>query len=437
MTEQPAVGDEPLVRQLSALGIWLLAINGMIGAGIFGLPAEAARLTGVFSPLVFLLCGACMAPVMLSFGEVASYFRGTGGPILYTRTAFGSIVGFQTGWALYVGRLSAVAANINLLLSSVSYFWEPADNGIVRMLLLLLICTGLTWVNVTGTRQAMRSVGVLTVLKFLPLAVLVGSAVAWLDSAAFWPSAPRMPAQSELGAAVLLLIYAFVGWESALIPAGETRNPQRDMPRALVSALIVTTALYVIVQAVSVAALPGLAQSSRPLIDVGGVLLGPVGALLLAAGVVVSVGGNVASAMFSAPRLTYALARGGALPAWFGAVHSRFLTPHRSVMFFGVVVFALAVLGSFTWLAGISVLTRVLIYLLCIGTIPSLRRRFAGLPGHVRLPGGLAIPLAAIGLCLLLLTQVRLEALLVTALFLAVGTLLYLCGSRRLSGKPA
>lgn len=437
MTEQPAVGDEPLVRQLSALGIWLLAINGMIGAGIFGLPAEAARLTGVFSPLVFLLCGACMAPVMLSFGEVASYFRGTGGPILYTRTAFGSIVGFQTGWALYVGRLSAVAANINLLLSSVSYFWEPADNGIVRMLLLLLICTGLTWVNVTGTRQAMRSVGVLTVLKFLPLAVLVGSAVAWLDSAAFWPSAPRMPAQSELGAAVLLLIYAFVGWESALIPAGETRNPQRDMPRALVSALIVTTALYVIVQAVSVAALPGLAQSSRPLIDVGGVLLGPVGALLLAAGVVVSVGGNVASAMFSAPRLTYALARGGALPAWFGAVHSRFLTPHRSVIFFGVVVFALAVLGSFTWLAGISVLTRVLIYLLCIGTIPSLRRRFAGLPGHVRLPGGLAIPLAAIGLCLLLLTQVRLEALLVTALFLAVGTLLYLCGSRRLSGKPA
>jgi len=437
VTEQPAVGDEPLVRQLSALGIWLLAINGMIGAGIFGLPAEAARLTGVFSPLVFLLCGACMAPVMLSFGEVASYFRGTGGPILYTRTAFGSIVGFQTGWALYVGRLSAVAANINLLLSSVSYFWEPADNGIVRMLLLLLICTGLTWVNVTGTRQAMRSVGVLTVLKFLPLAVLVGSAVAWLDSAAFWPSAPRMPAQSELGAAVLLLIYAFVGWESALIPAGETRNPQRDMPRALVSALIVTTALYVIVQAVSVAALPGLAQSSRPLIDVGGVLLGPVGALLLAAGVVVSVGGNVASAMFSAPRLTYALARGGALPAWFGAVHSRFLTPHRSVMFFGVVVFALAVLGSFTWLAGISVLTRVLIYLLCIGTIPSLRRRFAGLPGHVRLPGGLAIPLAAIGLCLLLLTQVRLEALLVTALFLAVGTLLYLCGSRRLSGKPA
>jgi len=437
VTEQPAVGDEPLVRQLSALGIWLLAINGMIGAGIFGLPAEAARLTGVFSPLVFLLCGACMAPVMLSFGEVASYFRGTGGPILYTRTAFGSIVGFQTGWALYVGRLSAVAANINLLLSSVSYFWEPADNGIVRMLLLLLICTGLTWVNVTGTRQAMRSVGVLTVLKFLPLAVLVGSAVAWLDSAAFWPSAPRMPAQSELGAAVLLLIYAFVGWESALIPAGETRNPQRDMPRALVSALIVTTALYVIVQAVSVAALPGLAQSSRPLIDVGGVLLGPVGALLLAAGVVVSVGGNVASAMFSAPRLTYALARGGALPAWFGAVHSRFLTPHRSVIFFGVVVFALAVLGSFTWLAGISVLTRVLIYLLCIGTIPSLRRRFAGLPGHVRLPGGLAIPLAAIGLCLLLLTQVRLEALLVTALFLAVGTLLYLCGSRRLSGKPA
>lgn len=437
MTEQPAVSDEPLVRQLSALGIWLLAVNGMIGAGIFGLPAEAARLTGVYSPLLFLLCGAFMAPVMLSFGEVASYFRGTGGPILYTRTAFGSLAGFQTGWALYVGRLSAVAANINLLVSSVSYFWEPAGSGILRVLLLLLICTGLTWVNIIGTRQAMRSVGILTLLKILPLAVLVGFGAAWLDSAAFSPTGHHMPTHSELGTALLLLIYAYVGWESALIPAGETHDPQRDMPRALVAALIVTTVLYVMVQAVSVAVFPGLAQSSRPLVDAAAVLFGSAGALLLAAGVVASVGGNVASAMFSAPRVTYALARGGALPAWFGAVHSRFLTPHRSVVFFGVVVFVLAVLGSFAWLAGISVLTRILIYILCIGTIPSLRRRFSAVPGHLRLPGGLSIPFAAIGLCLLLLTQVRLAALLVTVLFLAVGTVLYLCGGRGRSGGRA
>jgi len=397
----------------------------MIGAGIFGVPAEAARLTGIYSPALFLLCGLLMTPIVLSFAEVSSYFRGTGGPILYTSTAFGALVGFESGWALYVARLTAFAANINLLLSSVSYFWVGADRGALRLVLLLLICASLTWVNVVGARQAMRSLGALTVLKFLPLLLLVAFGLSHLGRAAVSVAETPIPSYSSAGEAVLLLIYAYVGFESALIPAGEARNPARDMPRALLWGLGIVTLLYVSVQAVSVAILPGLAETKRPLVEVGAALLGAPGALLLTAGVVVSVGGNVAATMFAAPRMTYMLAREKSLPEWFGFVHPRFHTPSRSVIFFGAAAFALAATGSFVWLAGVSVLTRILLYMACVGAAPRLRRRFGDAPDRLRLPGGWGIPAAAFLVCGWLLTQVRLHAVLVSALFLAGGTALY------------
>ncbi|UCG76844.1 MAG: APC family permease [Gemmatimonadota bacterium] len=397
----------------------------MIGAGIFGVPAEAARLTGIFSPLVFLLCGLLLAPVVLSVGEVASYFRHTGGPILYARTAFGHLAGFQTGWAFWVARVTAFAANLNLLISSLAYLWPQADRGLTRVVLLLLICLAFTWVNVVGAKHAVRSVGILTVLKLIPLAALVLLGASYVEPSAFPFSETALPASGRVGSAALLLMYAFVGWESALVPAGEATDPARDMPRALLRALAAATLLYVLVQAVAVAVLPSLGTSERPLVDVAAALLGPAGAVLLLAGVVASVGGNVAASMLSTPRLTYALARDGGLPAWFGAVHPRFRTPANSVAFLGVIVFALAVVGEFAWLAGMSAVVRLLIYLVCIGALPHMRRHRANAPGRLRLPGGYVLPLAGFAVCVWLLTQVTLRGALVTAAFLAVGGLLY------------
>jgi len=422
--------EEPLLRQFSVVALWLLIINGIIGAGIFGLPSRAAEMAGAASPLVILLCGVLMAPIMLSFGEVSSYFRGTGGPILYVSTAFGPLPGFLTGWAFYVARMMAFAANINLLVSSLAYFWAPLDQGMNRILLLALVCGGLTWVNVIGARQAMSSLGVLTVLKLLPLGLLVLWGLPAIDLPALAPSSAGWPAGSGLGATLLLLVYAYVGFESGLVPAGEARNPQRDMPRALLAALAVATLLYALIQAVALAAVPELAASDRPLVDAAAVLLGPAGALLLMAGVVASVGGNVAGAMLSTPRISYMLARQGQLPAWFGHVHPRYRTPGRSVLFFGLLTFVMASYGSFAWLAGMSAVTRLLIYLMCMGAIPRLRRRFAGLQGSMRLAGGYAVPLAGSLVCLWLLSHVALREVVVTLLFLGAGGVLFLLARR-------
>ncbi|MFU8822139.1 MAG: APC family permease [Gammaproteobacteria bacterium] len=417
--------DEPLLRQLSVSGIWLLAVNGMIGAGIFGVPAGAAALTGIYSPLVFLGCGFLLTAVVLCFAEIASYFRGTGGPMLYLRAAFGSHAGFQAGWAFYIARATAFAANMNLLVASVAFFWRPAEGGAGRIFLLGLVVLLLAVPNVAGTRHGMRSLGLLTVLKLLPLLALVAVGLAWLQPAAFPVTTTALPGYTSFGMAALLVIYAFVGWEGAVVPAGEARNPARDMPRGLILAMVVVTILYVLVQAVAVAVLPDLAASERALVDVGAVLFGPAGAILLTAAVVVSVAGNLAGTMLSAPRMTYALARDGSLPAWFGQVHPSTRTPMQSIIFFSVLVFLLGVYGSFVWLAAMSALVRVLIYMACIGAMPRLRRRFGDSPGSFRVPGGWVTAAGAFVVSGLLLLQVRLDAVLVTGAFLLAGAVLY------------
>lgn len=428
---------EPLLRQLTVWGIWLLAVNGTVGAGIFGLPARAAELTGGYSPLVLLLCGVLLVPVVLTFAEVSSFFRGTGGPMLYARTAFGPFAGFQTGWAFYVARLSASAANVSLLVATLGFFHEGLAHGAVRIVLLLAICGGLTWVNFVGARHAMRSVGVLTVLKFVPLILLVAVGAWQFDVATYRAAMDTVPPAGDVGAAMLLLVYAYVGWESALVPAGEARDPARDMPRALLWGLAGVVVLYVAVQAVAVAALPDLAGSERPLVDAADALLGSTGALLLTAGVIVSVGGNVASAAFSTPRTTYAMAREGLLPSWFGAVHSTHRTPSASVLLYGLIVFTLASFGSFAWLAKVSVLTRILIYGIGILSVFPLRKRLADVPGRLRLPGARVVPLIGVAVCVGLLTQVGADTIWVTAAFLAVGTALYAIARRGRRSSPA
>lgn len=434
--EAPIPRGEPLTRQLSAIGVWLLVINGMIGAGIFGLPAEAARLAGGFSPWVFVICAAMALPVMLSFAELASHFEGTGGPVRYAGSVFGPFAGFQAGWAFYVARLTAFSANSALLVGAVGYFWPGADDPRVRLALLFALCAGLTTVTVIGTRKAMGSLGLLTLLKLTPLSALVAYGLLQFPGSVLDAIRAAPPPDARLGTAVLVVFYAFVGFESGLVPAGEACNPRRDMPRALYWAIAVVAVLYFGLQSVSVAALPGLAGTTRPLVEVGGALFGPAGAVAVVACMVASVGGNLSGALFSTPRVTYALARDEQLPAAFGRVSTRFGTPAVSIVVFGAAGFLLAAAGSFAWLAGLSVLTRVLIYVGCIAAVPALRRKTGVEPGVLRLPGGLLIPVIAVCVCLALLTQVKGSDYLVTGAMLGVGSVLYLIARMRRDTFP-
>lgn len=422
--------EEKLPRNLGLWGIWMLVVNGLIGAGIFGLPSGAAALAGEYSVLVYAFCALLILPIILCFAELGSYFRGTGGPIRYGTLAFGPFIGFQGGWLYYLARLISFSANTVLLTDSIAYFIDGAGTGTGRIISLAVICVGLSVINVLGSVESIRSMTLFTVIKFAVLILLPLGGFILLGSEVTPRFESPIPPTKDLGAAALLLIYAFVGFEGAVVPAGEAKRPERDMPLGLLLGLAVVAVLYMVIQLVSQAALPNLAHSKTPLLDVSASLFGPIGAILLMVGVAASVLANLVSSMFSATRVTYALSLEKSLPRWFGEVHSRFLTPANSVVFFGVAAFLLAAFGSFTVLAAMTVLSRLFLYGMSCAAIPKLRPQFRG-EGRFILKGGYAIPVLGIGACLWLMLQVSSQSIWMTAIFVGIGSLLFWIGKKQ------
>ena len=422
--------EEKLPRNLGLWGIWMLVVNGLIGAGIFGLPSGAAALAGEYSVLVYAFCGLLILPIILCFAELGSYFRGTGGPIRYGTLAFGPFVGFQGGWLYYLARLISFSANTVLLTDSIAYFIAGAGTGSGRIISLAVICVGLSVINVLGSIESIRSMTLFTVIKFAVLILLPLGGFILLGSEVIPSFESPIPPSEDLGAAALLLIYAFVGFEGAVVPAGEAKRPERDMPLGLLLGLAVVAVLYMVIQLVSQAAVPNLANSKTPLLDVSASLFGPVGAIVLMVGVAASVLANLVSSMFSATRVTYALSLEKSLPRWFGEVHSRYLTPANSVVFFGLAAFLLAAFGSFKVLAAMTVLSRLFLYGMSCAAIPKLRPQFRG-EGRFILKGGYLIPVLGIGACLWLMLQVSSQSIWMTAIFVGIGSFLYWIGKRQ------
>ncbi len=422
--------EEKLPRNLGLWGIWMLVVNGLIGAGIFGLPSGAAALAGEYSVLVYAFCALLILPIILCFAELGSYFRGTGGPIRYGTLAFGPFVGFQGGWLYYLARLISFSANTVLLTDSIAYFIEGAGTGTGRIISLSIICISLSVINVLGSVESIRSMTLFTVVKFAVLILLPLGGFILLGSEVIPSFDSPIPPSADLGAAALLLIYAFVGFEGAVVPAGEAKHPERDMPLGLLLGLAVVAVLYMVIQLVSQAAVPDLANSKTPLLDVSASLFGSTGAILLMVGVAASVLANLVSSMFSATRVTYALSLEKSLPRWFGEVHSRYLTPANSVVFFGIAAFLLAAFGSFTVLAAMTVLSRLFLYGMSCAAIPKLRPQFRG-EGRFILKGGYAIPVLGIGACLWLMLQVSSQSIWMTAIFVGIGSLLFWIGKKQ------
>jgi len=422
--------QEKLPRKLGVWGLWLLVVNGLIGAGIFGLPSGASALAGEYSIWIYVICALLILPVILCFAELGSYFSGTGGPVRYGTEAFGPFIGFQSGWLYYFARMISFSANSVLLVESIGFFYEPAGDGIGRVISLAIICGFLTLINVLGSVQSIRSLALFTIVKFSVLILLVFGGLILLGADVMPSFENPLPDPKDLGAATLLLIYAFVGFEGGVVPAGESKNPAKDMPRALIFGLGSIVVLYMLIQLISEAAVQNLASSSAPLLDASSALFGNIGAIILMIGVATSVTGNLVSNMFSTPRLTYALSLDKSLPGWFGKVHPKFLTPANSVIFFGVCTFVGAALGSFTALAAMTVLARVFFYIITCAAVPRLRPIFKS-ENTFTLKGGYFVPVLGIAACLWLMFQVSLTNIWMTAIFIAIGSALYWISRRK------
>jgi amino acid transporter len=355
-------------------------------------------------------------------------FRNTGGVILYATHAFGPFVGFQTGWLAYLGRIASMGANTNLVVTYAGWFWSPLADGLYKNITISLLIVGLTWINVRSIKHSLGIIYIFTILKLLPISLLILFGLGHIDLQML--GGAELPQFSGLSEAVLIVLYAYVGFEGTVVAAGEGQRPRRDLPGALVNTILVTGLIYVLVQMVAVSSLPDLAASTTALTDVAVALFGPWGATLLTLGAVFSISGNLQSMYLSAPRMTYALAREGSLPAILAAVHPRFRTPHVSLWLFCGFCLVLALSGSFIWLAVMSTLARLLTYMICIAALPRLEKLIEPVEGQFRLPGGLLIPLIAMLLCLWLITFASGQAWLTCMAFIGLGTVLYALSPR-------
>src|SRR5438874_8080891 len=325
-----SVSNEGLVRGIRRWDLVAVTINGIIGAGIFGLPAKVYSLIGSYSLIAFVACALVVLLIILCFAEVSSRFDRTGGPYLYAREAFGPTVAFEVGWLIWLARLTAFAANCNLLVSYLGYFWPGAATGTWRVLIIVTVVLALALINILGVRQAAIFSNVFTVGKLIPMIIFVAVGLFFLNPHAFtFGPAPPAGAFSQ---SVLLLIYAFTGFEMAAIPAGEVRDPQKHLPRALLIAIAVVAVLYILIQVVCVGTLPELAQSQKPLADAGMRFMGAAGGAIISAGAIISITGNLNILVLSGSRVPFAMAEQGQLPSCIAKVHRRFSTPHVAIV---------------------------------------------------------------------------------------------------------
>ena len=232
-----------LLRSLRRWDGVAVVLNGVIGAGIFGLASRVFALSGTYSLLAFGACAVCVSLIVLSFAEVAGRFSGTGGPYLFAKECFGPAAGFGVGWLVWVARVTSFAANCSLLPDYLAFFFPGAASGWPRALILIAGVSSLAAVNVRGVRNTANASNVLAIGKLLPLAVFIGAGLLMLDPARF--SFAAGTSYRGFSQSVMLLVYAFTGFEMAAIPAGEVREPGRDVPRALLIGMTVVVIVYV------------------------------------------------------------------------------------------------------------------------------------------------------------------------------------------------
>ena len=431
MTETGAASHKHLVRGIGFMGLAVIVINSMIGAGIFALPAAVSARAGVLSPWLFLAVGLLIISVVLTFAELSSYFKSSGGPVLFTTTAFGPLAGFTTGWVLFVSRMAAFAANTTVMAVYLGAIWPWFSAGIGRTLLIVVVSSVLTYVNLIGVKEGVRTMAVITIFKLTPILLLIVLGLQHVSSDVLFPA--TMPTIDDLGGTTLLLVYAFVGFESVTIVSGESKNPTRTMPRALVMTVIATGTLYFLIVLAYISVLPDAGASGATLIDVGRELMGPAGAVLITLAAFFSIGGNLSSIMLAVPRLTFALAQDRLLPKWFGQIHEKYSTPGNSIIFLGGLGLIFALTGSFAYLAAASSLMRLIAYVLCISALPAIRRKAtaAEKADAYRLKGGYTIPGFALILCLWIGAQASLLSWQVTGGLVAAGLALYAVSAQR------
>ncbi|HUO26075.1 MAG TPA: APC family permease [Candidatus Aquilonibacter sp.] len=421
---EPKPGRSGLLRSIGRWAMTGLVINCIIGSGIFGLPGELNRLVQRASPIAMIVAGILMASIMAPAAEVASQFCEAGGAYLYARRAFGRFVGLQIGWFSLLSAVAAAATIANLFVVYLSGDFPATGQGWPRALVLLAFVGVPAAINYLGVSKGAVLSSVLVVAKILPLAVIIVLGLARFSTRleVIHFGEITAPGWGNWLSALLLLMFAYQGFEYAIIPGGEVDNPRRTMPFSLGAGLLLVVVIYTLLQFVTVATI-GTSTSMRPVADTASALIGPMGGILTTIAVLISTGGANSSLMLDSPRLIFSLAAEREFPGVFASVHPRFHTPGIAIISYAVLVWLLAISGGFFWLLAISAAASMVMYISICAALIQLRR----VQPHaeaLRVPFGPALSLIGIVISLVLIAQLHLDQallMLVTVLLAAAN----------------
>jgi basic amino acid/polyamine antiporter, APA family len=424
-----------LTRSIGRWSLTALIVNTVIGSGVFGIPSVVNGIVGRASPLAMILAGLGAAMVMACFAEVASQFDTAGGAYLYAKTALGDFVGMQVAWFSLLAPIGACAASANLFMDYLAGFFPSISTAAVRVIILTFLIGALTSANYFGVRIGTNLSNLFTVAKLLPLALLIALGL-WH----FGHHPVMLPFSNvaEPGVrgwldALLLLAFAYEGFETALIPAAEMKAPRREIPIALAAGLLSCVAVYALIQFVVVVTI-GTGPSPRPLAAVASVLIGDSGTAIVTAAAMISVYGSISAMMLATPRLTFSMAQQGEIPSRFAAVHTRFNTPHISILTFGALTLLLAATGTFRWLLMLASGAVIITYAAVCGSLIVLRHRDRGADA-LRIPAGpwfAGVCIVIAGILLSRLGRVEMALLAITASIAAINYFVVRRGLRKI-----
>ena len=417
---------------MRALGVWGLAasvVNITIGGGIFRAPGttEVTGRLGAAAPLAYIACAIAMVFVVICFAEAGGRVASSGGPYAYVERAFGPLAGFAVGWMLWITGTIATAAVATIFADSVQRMAPALGSGSARAVLIIAMFVVVTAINVRGVQFGARLNIASTVIKLVPLALLIGLGLTHLvPENLAWKG---VPAAGDVTRASVFLIFIFAGIESALVPSGEVRNPARTVPRAVLAALVIVTVVYLLVQVTAQGVLgASLAGNSAPLADLATALMGPKGGVMLGFAVVLSTFGYMCGMILAIPRALFAFARDGVLPRALAAVHPTYRTPWIAIITQATLSLALALTTGFEPLAILANVSVLIVYLGCAAAAWQLRRnniQDEGAGGAKNIPGSAIAAPTAVIVIIVLLTSVTAKEWMASGATVLIGILLY------------
>ena len=425
-SSKPLQGDAALIRAVGSLALTAAVINSIVGGGIFKMPASLSAQLGTAAPLALVAGALAIIPVALCFAAIGSRATATGGPYTYLGTVFGPFAGFLAGalmWISNVASSAGVAAAFSVQMANlVPWFAQPLP----RAGLLTALYLSIYVLNAYGVKLGARAITVLAALKLTPLFLLVGVGLFFVDWAEVSFSIGAVPSWAALGTGMVLVMFAYSGMETALVPSGEVHEPSRNVPRATLAAILLVVLLYLGLQIVGQGVLgTGLAKSGVPIADTAGALWEPARVLLLVTACI-SMAGFLLGNLLGSSRVLFALGRDGYLPNAFARVSATHRVPLLALVLHAGLAWILAIAGSFDTLALISGGAICLVYALV--SLAAWRGQAIDLRGHGTpfvLWGGPLVPLLGMLAMVLIVTTLSGKEWLAIGVALAALVLMY------------